>query len=173
MTSIKIKIIPLGEVPQKIIERIREELKPTYRMIGIITPIVQLPKSALNRLRGQYRSDLLLDFLEKNHEGRILGITAEDMYADKLNFVFGQAKIMGRVAIVSICRLNPVFYHQPMNEELFQERAVKESIHEVGHMLGLVHCTNKKCVMSFSNTIVDVDKKTKDLCSMCKIQLGL
>ncbi len=173
MNNIKLKIIPLGEVPRSIMERIREELKPTYHMIATITPAVQLPKSAFNRLRGQYRSDLLLDFLEKNHEGRILGITAEDMYADKLNFVFGQAKINGRVSIISICRLNPEFYRQPKNDELFQERAVKEAIHELGHCLGLGHCAKKTCVMSFSNTIADVDRKTKGLCEMCQVQLGV
>jgi len=171
--TIKLKIIPLGEVPHTILQKVREELKIRFHMIGEITRVEKLPGSAFNKFRNQYRSDLVLQFLEKHFKGRILGITKEDMYTEGLNFVFGQAKLKGRVAVVSIARLNPTFFHQPENEELFERRSVKEAIHEVGHMLGLGHCNKRGCVMTFSNTIGDVDKKTKYLCEMCKLQLGL
>jgi len=170
---IKIKIIPLHEVPEKILKKVREELKITFHMIGEITDVERLPKSALNQFRNQYISEQVLNFLEKNYEGRILGITKEDLYTKGLNFVFGQAKMRGRVSLISICRLDPTFFHQPKDEGLLERRAVKESIHEVGHMLGLTHCHRKGCVMTFSNTIGEVDKKTKYLCEMCKLQLGL
>jgi archaemetzincin len=169
----KIKIVPLGDVDRKILEKIIEELKITYRMIGEITNIEKLPNSAFNAFRNQYRSDELLDFLEKHYEGRVLGVTKEDLHTEGLNFIFGQAKMKGRVAIISICRLNPMFFHQPEDEGFFEKRIIKESIHEVGHMLGLGHCNKKACVMSFSNTIGEVDKKTKYLCDMCKLQIGL
>jgi len=142
-------------------------------MIGEIARVEKLPKSVFNKFRNQYRSDFVLQFLEKDFKGRILGITKEDMYTEGLNFVFGQAKLKGRVALISIARLNPTFFHQPENEDLFEKRSVKEAVHEVGHMLGLGHCKNRGCVMTFSNTLGDVDKKTKYLCDMCKLQLGL
>jgi len=148
-------------------------LKITYHMIGEIQRVEKLPKSAFNRYRNQYRSDELLGFLEKHFEGRILGVTKEDMYTQGLNFIFGQAKMKGRVALLSVCRLNPEFFHQPEDQELYEKRIVKEAIHEVGHMLGLGHCNKRHCVMSFSNTVGQVDQKTKYLCDMCKLQLGL
>ena len=171
--DIKIKIVPLGEVPKDILEKVREELKVPFHMIGEIKEEEKLPKSTYNQFRNQYHSSLILDFLEKHYEGRVLGITKEDMYTEGLNFVFGQAKVRGKVAIVSICRLDPKFFHQPEDKELFERRIVKEVIHEVGHVLGLMHCPNKGCVMTFSNTVGDVDKKTKNLCEMCKMQLSL
>ena len=173
MNNIKIRIVPLGDVNKKILEKIIEELKVTYRMIGEITPIEKLPTSAFNAFRNQYRSDELLSFLEKHYEGRTLGITNEDLYTEGLNFIFGQAKMRGNVAVVSICRLTPTFFHQPEDEELFEKRTIKESIHEVGHMLGLGHCNKRACVMSFSNTVGDTDKKSKYLCDMCKLQISL
>ena len=163
----------MGEVDKKILKRIVEELKPTYHMIGEVERVEKLPKSTFNKFRNQYRSDELLGFLEKHFEGRILGVTKEDMYTQGLNFIFGQAKMKGRVALISICRLDPKFFRQPEDEELFEKRIVKESIHEVGHMLGLGHCNKRHCVMSFSNTVGQVDQKTKYLCDMCKLQLGL
>jgi archaemetzincin len=173
VNNIKIKIVPLGEVNKKILEKIIEELKITYRMIGEVTNIEKLPTSAFNTFRNQYRSDELLNFLEKHYEGRILGITKEDLYTEGLNFVFGQAKMRGRVAIISICRLDPTFFHQPEDEEFFEKRIIKEVIHETGHMLGLGHCDKRACVMSFSNTVGDTDKKSKYLCDMCKLQMGI
>ena len=96
------------------------------------------------------------------------------MYTEGLNFVFGQAKMKGRVAVVSIARLDPTFWHQPEDKELLEKRAVKECLHEVGHMaFGLGHCPNRHCVMSFSNTLGEVDKKTKFLCDKCRRQIGL
>jgi archaemetzincin len=173
VSYIKIKIVPIGEVPKKFLEDVREELKVPFHMLGDIAVVEKLPKSAFNGVRKQYRSDLLLDFLEKNYQGRIIGITKEDTYTEGLNFVFGQAKVRGRVAVVSIARLDPTFFHSPADEGLLERRAIKEVIHEVGHMLGLTHCNKKGCVMNFSNTIADVDRKTKDLCEMCNLQLGL
>jgi len=93
------------------------------------------------------------------------------LYAEDLNFIFGQAQSPGDIAVISIHRLDPLFYRQPPNKKLLIERAMKEVIHEIGHTFGLKHCQNSSCVMSFSNTIFDVDKKTKDLCEVCKLQL--
>ncbi|MCS7106475.1 MAG: matrixin family metalloprotease, partial [Candidatus Aenigmarchaeota archaeon] len=62
---------------------------------------------------------------------------------------------------------------QAYNEEVLIKRAVKEAIHEMGHVLGLKHCENPECVMSFSNTVFDVDRKTKNLCEKCKKQLKI
>jgi archaemetzincin len=169
----KIKIVPLGEVDKKILKIITEELKVTYRMVGEVTQTERLPQSMFNAFRNQYRSDEVLDFLEKHYQGRILGVTKEDLYTEGLNYIFGQAKMRGRVALISICRLDPKFFHQQEDEELFEKRVVKESIHEVGHMLGLTHCNKRACVMSFSNTAGEVDQKTKYLCDMCKIQIDL
>jgi len=145
-----------------------------FRMLGDIVNPDKLPESAHNKFRNQYRSNEVLDFLEKNYEGRILGITSEDLYTEGLNFIFGQAKMRGRVALISISRLNPTFFRQPKDNELLERRTIKEAIHEVGHMaFGLGHCNNRECVMSFSNTIGDVDRKTKYLCDMCKMQIGI
>jgi archaemetzincin len=170
---IKIDIVPLHEVPEKILKKVREELKVTFRMIGDIKDTETLPKSTLNPLRNQYVGEEVLKFLEKNYKGRVLGITQEDLYTKGLNFIFGLAKMKGRVALVSIARLNPTFYQQKKDDKLFERRVVKEVIHEVGHMLGLTHCNKRTCVMAFSNTVGQVDRKTNYLCNMCKLQLGL
>ena len=54
------------------------------------------------------------------------------------------------------------------NDKIFYGRIIKESVHELGHVFGLRHCENRKCVMHFSNSIEDTDIKTHVFCKNCK-----
>lgn len=168
---ITLKIVQLGKIPNEIIDAVTKELRNNFNIITDISTTA-LPKEFYNALRNQYRADSVLQFLMK-FKTKTLGITDQDLYTENLNFIFGQAQLNGDVAVVSIARLDPTFFKQSADKNLLIERAVKEVVHEVCHMLfGLTHCENSKCVMSFSNTIFDVDKKRKDLCKNCKLQLS-
>jgi hypothetical protein len=89
-----------------------------------------------------------------------------------LNFVFGLADPSSRCAIISLARLYPEFYGQPRNPGLFKARAVKEAVHELGHLLGLGHCPDPACVMAFSNSLGDTDRKGPGFCAPCRELLG-
>jgi len=91
-----------------------------------------------------------------------------DIFAPGLNFVFGEADITGKRALISLQRLRQEFYGLPKNENLFQERALKEAVHELGHIYGLKHCFNLTCVMHFSNSLRDTDLKGWDFCCICQ-----
>lgn len=157
---------------ENLFEALKEGLTTQLNMLPELQESMKIPKEFCNPMRHQYISDKILNFLFENFKGRVLAITDEDLYTENLNFVFGQARLAGSEAIVSTHRLDPKFYRQE-DQALFTERVVKECIHEVAHMLGLKHCSNSKCVMNFSNTIADVDKKSKELCESCKFQLRL
>jgi len=118
---------------------------------------------------------LILQFLrssvKKGDEERILAVESGDLYAGYLNFVFGEADLGTGIAIVSTHRLKPEFYGEASSPALFFNRLVKESIHELGHTLGLGHCPDPACVMHFSNSILDTDLKGPNLCPRCKFKL--
>jgi archaemetzincin len=88
-----------------------------------------------------------------------------------LNFVFGEARCPGKAALISLHRLRPEFDGRKPNDELLIERTEKEAVHELGHTLGLRHCANPFCVMHFSNSIFDTDRKQSLFCSKCQTKI--
>lgn len=138
----------------------------------IFEEAMSIPLSAYDSQRKQFNSSSILakinNFDKKHGLKHALGITDVDLFIPHLSFVFGEAEYGGRAAIISLFRLSPEFYGQNPDKRLFVERSVKEAVHEVGHMLGLGHCDNPTCVMFFSNSISDTDKKGVLPCEKCK-----
>ena len=136
---------------------------------------MSIPEDTYDTIRRQYYSSLLLSkihgYVRESWVYRVLGITDVDLYVPRLNFVFGEAHNLLGVAVISVRRLRPEFYGHPPDKRLFLERCAKESIHEIGHTLGLGHCDNSRCVMFFSNDIQTVDAKDPQFCRECGIQL--
>jgi archaemetzincin len=64
--------------------------------------------------------------------------------------------------------LRQSFYGLSNDKNLFLERIKKEATHELGHLFYLGHCRNPNCVMYFSNSILDTDKKSKFFCEKCQ-----
>ncbi|MGQ9664606.1 MAG: archaemetzincin family Zn-dependent metalloprotease [bacterium] len=121
------------------------------------------PRHCFNPLRNQYDASLLIDQIKKifNKEcDRHLLIVDIDLYSPRFNFIFGLAEPHECAAIVSVYRL--------AENGLTQERLAKEVIHEVGHLMGLSHCKNPTCVMYFSHTVDDTDRKDMKLCPECR-----
>jgi archaemetzincin len=52
--------------------------------------------------------------------------------------------------------------------QLLEERLVKEAVHELGHVFGLMHCGTPVCVMGRSGGVRDVDSKRAELCEECR-----
>ncbi|MEM3519963.1 MAG: archaemetzincin family Zn-dependent metalloprotease [Candidatus Hadarchaeales archaeon] len=170
-------LFPIGNIEKSTVRKIADEVAK------ILSPFIksceigqshEIPSLAHDVSRNQYNAELLLDLLLPKIGGKdfALFITDADIFAHGMNFIFGLAQCPGNRGIVSIARLNPTFYGFPPDSSLLLERAVKEVVHEVGHLFGLGHCKDKRCVMRFSNTILEVDEKTSSFCKRCAGRLG-
>jgi len=99
-------------------------------------------------------------------DGAILTVSGEG-----LKRAFGRACVLA----VPLPRLRQGFYGRPEDAALFHQRVVKEAVHELGHTYGLGHCPDAACVMHFSNSLPDTDRKGDRFCPRCKgeIRRGL
>lgn len=122
---------------------------------------ISLPEEAYNGSRKQYHSTVLLDALVRHKRPeweRLIGLTDVDLYTLDLNFVFGEADARRGVAVFSLFRLHTA------DRDRFAQRVATEAVHEIGHTYGLGHCTDRQCVMWFSNTLDETDRKGTRFC---------
>jgi archaemetzincin len=172
---LKAVILPVGKVSRDVLQAIQNGLREVVpeTEVVVLEMAMPLPSKAYNVSRQQHHSTRILakmeDYVGVAGADYVLGVTEVDLYVPNFNFVFGEAGCPGRVAVISLVRLNPEFYGEAANTRLFQERALKEAVHEIGHQLGLAHCQNPSCVMFFSNAIKDTDRKGVEFCDDCHV----
>jgi archaemetzincin len=157
-----VKIVSIGRVNQDLVEWLKGSLSEDNGLVVQIGESIDIPGGALNKESGQYLGDALLEalhMLRGSEKEIVLGLTDQDCYVEGMNYIFGQATLKGNQAFVALKRLHESFYGREENESLFRNRVLKESLHELGHTFGLSHCSNKYCVMHFSNFLADTDKK--------------
>lgn len=128
------------------------------------------PDLAFDAARSQYDSRLLLQKLREFATAdatRILGVAGVDLFIPVLTYVFGEAELDGRSAVVSAFRLDNRLYGMPPDPDRLFERLVKEALHELGHTFALLHCRRDDCVMSSSTYVEGIDLKTDRYCDRC------
>jgi archaemetzincin len=126
------------------------------------------PADVLDPRRGQHSSTAILHWLAPRLDTRprLLAVTDADLFIPVLTFVYGEAQLGGRTAVVSLFRLR-----DPREAGRTAARLGKEAAHEVGHLFGLVHCPRPGCVMQRSASLHDVDAKGDRLCPDCRLRL--
>jgi archaemetzincin len=132
------------------------------------------PDFAYDPVRRQVHSTRLIERLERDApagDDRLLGVTEADLFIPIFTFVFGEARLGGRAAVMSTARLRDEFHGRPAERRLLFRRAEKEALHELGHVFGLVHCPDFACVMHFSSGIEEVDLKGDRFCASCASRL--
>jgi archaemetzincin len=159
---------PVGSVDPSILERLRSELASLGDVwIATSKPV---PRQAYRRLTRQYRAAAFEAVCRATDGDRIVAITNVELCDPELGMrrVFGHANLQGRWAVVSLALFGGD------GEDRLVERAVKTSIHEIGHTLGLAHHdADPTCVMYFSERLADTDRKGRAFCPDCARAAGL
>ena len=166
----RIYILPIDLSEKNLLDSLSNALKDAFK----------LPVSILNRsfsleegrdpVRNQYNSTWILSQILKiapDEPCKVLGVTSMDLYIPVLTYVFGEAQLVGKAAVVSTYRLRDELYGLPRNPERLKERLAKEAIHELGHTFGIIHCREPECIMYSTTYAEEIDFKTKNFCKSC------
>jgi archaemetzincin len=174
-----IALQPFGDFNVQQLEFIRKEIGTLFHTSVLILKPVDIPVRFRAVGKEQYSADSLIMFLLKftnNTIVDVVGVTHEDIYTiheyqtHKKNLppvlyepgdIFGYGYVSGNSCIVSDYRL------KTNDEELSDKRLSKVIIHEIGHNLGLPHCSNDTCIM-FEGDIRTLDKCNGNYCNQCR-----
>ncbi|HTE11090.1 MAG TPA: matrixin family metalloprotease [Chitinophagaceae bacterium] len=180
-----IGIQPLGEYNKERLNFVREQITHFYRTPVIILPPKPLPKSFINRQKGErYCADSILLFLKalKNDSiVEVVGLVHKDIYTTKKDRDGNIQQPVAKYAVWGICGLGYLPGDECIISDLrlktkdstvFKRRLKTVVIHEIGHNLGLPHCKVKGCIMSDTNEkVATLDKSRNDYCDECKLKL--
>jgi archaemetzincin len=168
-------VVPVGASDPSLLEYLALTLGEAMKLEARMDARRLIPDFAYDPVRRQFESTRILTALVEDWgtktKGKILGVAECDLFIPILTFVFGEAQLGGRGAVISLARLRQTFYGLPDDPSVLYHRAEKEAIHEVGHTFGLVHCQDYGCVMHFSNSVEDVDLKGDRFCSECAARI--
>lgn len=138
-----IYIQPFNDIPEGKVAYILLHISKLYPHIKVNNPVA-IPEYAWYAPRARYKADSIIKWLAKRagDTSVIIGLTSKDVSTSKGNIpdwgVMGLGYEPGRACVASSFRLSK----NNTNEELY-----KVCVHELGHNMGLSHCSNKQCYM--------------------------
>ena len=166
----RLLMVPVGTVKETSLSTLAASLaKRTGSPCAISLDYLD-PKFAFQPVRNQYYSTEILAKLDARLDEeteRVLGVTEADLFIPIFTFVFGEARLNGGCAVISLYRLREEFYGLPSRPLMVQERLLKEALHELGHTFGLRHCPDYRCVMRHSHSVEAIDIKEAEFCREC------
>lgn len=169
-----ITLVSFGGFERKFQQRIADSLSSILKCDVILRDEHIDLNQFFDPTRRQYNGDLILREVDSIISGssKVIGIFNVDLFIPILTFIYGQAMLNGRTAVVSVYRLDNQHYGLRRDPDLFFQRIIKEIIHELGHTLGLIHCYAPNCVMRSSTYVEDIDQKKATFCRTCEDQLN-
>jgi archaemetzincin len=162
-----VDLIPLGRIDPLAISVVAANLQA---MVGIHTDILAprpVPKYAFLPQRQQFDALKILKSLSTESGGAPfkLGVADLDICTPILTFVYGESQLGGKTALISLHRIHGA------DRGLTHERAAKIGIHEVGHIFGLAHCWEVRCLMHFTRNLEQLDALPLRFCNTCLFEI--
>lgn len=164
---------PLGNVQQEYLQAVSSAVKDFYGYDCVIKPPVNFSDDIIAPSKTRYEaSKILAKYRSKEN---LLILTEKDIAVKNKTRetdewgVLGLGYRPGTTCVVSTFRMK-----RNATSVKIKERLKKVALHEIGHNLGLKHCTSHpECMMNDANgTIRQVDREKIWFCNACRVKIG-
>jgi len=165
-----IGVVAIGEVPDIAPKVIAAHISGYLNLHATVLPSLEHPSYALDTQRLQYNVATILKQLEPIHfrgVSKVVCVLSVDLFVPLFTHVFGEARQVGKIALVSLFRLNDSPYERTSLSSEVLERTAKVALHELCHLYNLHHCDDNKCLMHFSGGLEDLDTTPLFFCRYC------
>lgn len=134
-----------------------------------------LPMHALDARRLQYDAGILMQTLAGSRSDtphfKTIALLDVDLFIPLFTHVFGEARQNGDMALVSLYRLAAPTDGVAPAPDAVLARCAKIALHELGHLLNLLHCSDPQCLMHFSDSLGVLDRLPFNFCRYCRRSL--
>ena len=162
--------VAVGPVPPAVVSdvaaRVSRAISVPCRVAAATAEIATAPVDG----RAQVDADRLLVEVERlaaHGDAVLAALVASDMGNPLFTHFFGRARLGGRALVVSLARLSPAFDGLCDDADVAARRAALEVLHELGHVAGLRHCADARCLMSLAHTVDAIDVRGTTWCGAC------
>ncbi|MDP2306940.1 MAG: hypothetical protein Q8P18_13025 [Pseudomonadota bacterium] len=166
----------LDAFPADLVDAVADKLESEVQVrVSRVARPIPLPAAAWYAPRQRWRADRLLDLLPtlvpQAAGARVLALTTVDISTTKDEHpdwgIFGLGELPGDAAVISSFRLR-----KGVDAATLRRRVVIIAAHEVGHTLGLPHCTEVGCLMlDAEGGVANTDTGTAHLGPACRARL--
>ena len=168
----RVEVLSLGRVDELAVSVAAANIQAILGLMAEVVPPWPNPDYAVLPGRGQYNALPILKNLSRDLEDNTLrlGITGADLCLPFLSFVYGEAQVNGKAAVISLHRLKRGTDGKTAPPGLFLRRLAKVVIHETAHVIGMTHCREQGCMMCFSLELEILDSLSMAFCTACEME---
>lgn len=172
----KIIFINLDSVDKNLISNVQKEFEKKFNVETELRDYKIDIQTAYNAERKQYDALKIIEQIDikPSKEERVFAFTTQNIYSGELSFVFSTTNTSKNIGIISTyylrLKLGKVLGNGKaqvegyVDDELLLNRTMKTLLRNFGRTLGFATSSDKNCVMAFSDTLFDLDKKSMDFC---------
>ena len=185
-TAVRTRILEAG-APVGLGEAVLAGLPPPFQGGRVEQASLDLTPCR-DALRDQVDASCLLQRLPAPQAGWVvLLLTGVDLFLPVLTYVFGASQLGAGKSVLSSARLHlagpdagaaptppgrAALGERNLLPRLLVRRALVESLHELGHAMGLTHCVVPDCAMHRSLWPEAIDLKAAAYCPSCRAVLA-
>jgi len=159
-------IRPLGNVNPEYVSFVKSSIEDFYGFKCKVLSKVEVSDDILSKSKKRCDANKILTKFKT--DSNIVLITERDICQKRGKVdeygIIGLGFCPGKVCVISTCRIK-----NKVTKKSFFNRLKKVTLHEMGHNLGIPHCSNSdKCLMNDARgTVKTIDKENLFICDKC------